>query len=99
MFQPSAWRDQTSNNMGLFDFITRLFSKRRPPQRPSAWSPSINVPPPRTATGGFVQTASNDGNGTAASTRAPVGPPPVKTLNLDASQFAPISSQDALAAS
>ena len=42
------------------------------------------------AAGGFVQSVN-----TSATT---AGPPPVKTLDLDASQFTPISSKDALSA-
>src|SRR6185436_20891609 len=74
--------------MGMFDFIARLFGGGRTPPR----QPPMNVPPPRMAAGGFVQSVNT------GAPPAPAGPPPVKTLDLDASQFTPISSKDALAA-
>ena len=75
--------------MGMFDFIARLFGGGTPPRRQTG-QPPMNVPPPRMADGRFVQSVN-----TSATT---AGPPPVKTLDLDASQFTPISSKDALAA-
>jgi retron-type reverse transcriptase len=77
--------------MGLFDFIKRLFTGQpaRPRNRPSSSASWSNVTQ-RTIT---RPTGTSNGSGTATATR-----PAAKTLNLDASQFAPISSSDALKA-
>src|SRR4051794_32094887 len=70
--------------MGFFEFIKRL----------------LNPQPPRRSTGPFIQPAPvlppNPVVGPPQVQVRPAPPPP-KTLNLDAGQFAPISSGDALA--
>src|SRR5204862_6598821 len=94
-------------DMGLFDFIKRLVSP--PPKRPAPRPPQnvqvrdaqtnygqvqfpvqLNYPPP-------AAPPARTPPSPPPVVRTPPAPPAVKTLNLDAAQFAPISSSDALA--
>src|ERR1043165_1574044 len=74
--------------MGVLDFIRRILSGPSRSGRPSAQFAQSTFDALRAQMGNVGTSASN-------LTREPVGPPPVKTLDLDAGQFAPISSNDA----
>ncbi len=89
--------------MGLFDFIKRLFN---PPPPSRAGRPGVQPNDPSSASR-LDQIQQNALARLRAAGSAPSVPPPrvqtrpeplpPKTLNLDASQFAPIASADALA--
>jgi RNA-directed DNA polymerase len=85
--------------MGLIDFLVRLLggtprSEREANARRAAQG--LGTTTTRQASGGFV-TSQWAGPTASTATASPAGPE-VRTLDLDASQFAPISAEDALAA-
>jgi RNA-directed DNA polymerase len=78
--------------MGLFDFIKNLFVPPPAPRRVQTSAPAS--PAARSATSNSPAPSSASNPPFPTRTPAPLQP---KTLNLDASQFAPISSDEALA--
>jgi RNA-directed DNA polymerase len=72
--------------MGLIDFLKRLLGPPQPRQTRQAAGAALRAE------------AGSAGTNTSTLLRsAPAAPPPTKLLDLDAAQFAPISSADALA--